>query len=95
VFDFELSAEEMGSMDALDKGPRVGPDPNTHPSESHALSETTCGRVRPPREPAGLQPRLRQLSLMSGASGSSKPNGRRRLSSTRSAESSISTPASS
>jgi 2,5-diketo-D-gluconate reductase A len=30
VFDFELSAEEMTAVDALDKGTRVGPDPDTY-----------------------------------------------------------------
>jgi 2,5-diketo-D-gluconate reductase A len=30
VFDFELSAEEMASIDALDRGTRVGPDPDTY-----------------------------------------------------------------
>jgi 2,5-diketo-D-gluconate reductase A len=32
VFDFELTAEEMASIDALDRGPsgRVGPDPDTY-----------------------------------------------------------------
>ncbi len=29
VFDFELSATEMGALDALDAGTRIGPDPNT------------------------------------------------------------------
>ena len=30
VFDFELSAEEIASIDGLDKGTRVGPDPDTY-----------------------------------------------------------------
>jgi diketogulonate reductase-like aldo/keto reductase len=29
VFDFELSAEEMASIDALDTGHRGGPEPDT------------------------------------------------------------------
>jgi 2,5-diketo-D-gluconate reductase A len=29
VFDFELSDEQMQSIDALDAGTRIGPDPNT------------------------------------------------------------------
>jgi diketogulonate reductase-like aldo/keto reductase len=29
VFDFELSAGEIASIDALDKGERIGPDPDT------------------------------------------------------------------
>ena len=28
IFDFELSAEDMQTLDGLDKGQRVGPDPN-------------------------------------------------------------------
>jgi len=28
IFDFELSAEEMKRLDALDAGRRVGPDPH-------------------------------------------------------------------
>ena len=28
IFDFELSAEDMQTLDALDQGKRVGPDPN-------------------------------------------------------------------
>jgi 2,5-diketo-D-gluconate reductase A len=30
VFDFELSAEEIAAIDGLDKGIRVGPDPDTY-----------------------------------------------------------------
>jgi 2,5-diketo-D-gluconate reductase A len=30
VFDFELSVEEMSAIDGLDKGTRVGPDPDTY-----------------------------------------------------------------
>jgi len=32
IFDFELSADEMASIDALDKGEagRVGPNPDTY-----------------------------------------------------------------
>ncbi|MFT3862903.1 MAG: aldo/keto reductase [Solirubrobacterales bacterium] len=30
VFDFELSAKEMDSIDGLDRGTRVGPDPDTY-----------------------------------------------------------------
>jgi diketogulonate reductase-like aldo/keto reductase len=30
IFDFELSAEEIATIDALDKGLRVGPDPDTY-----------------------------------------------------------------
>ncbi|HXD55696.1 MAG TPA: aldo/keto reductase [Solirubrobacteraceae bacterium] len=29
VFDFELSADEMRAIDALDRGKRIGPDPST------------------------------------------------------------------
>jgi 2,5-diketo-D-gluconate reductase A len=28
VFDFELSDDEMGAMEALDRGERIGPDPD-------------------------------------------------------------------
>jgi 2,5-diketo-D-gluconate reductase A len=28
VFDFDLSAEEMARIDALDRGERTGPHPN-------------------------------------------------------------------
>jgi 2,5-diketo-D-gluconate reductase A len=30
IFDFELAAEEMTAIDGLDKGTRVGPDPDTY-----------------------------------------------------------------
>lgn len=30
IFDFELAAAEMAAIDALDKGTRVGPDPDTY-----------------------------------------------------------------
>jgi diketogulonate reductase-like aldo/keto reductase len=29
VFDFELSAPEMDAIEALDRGERTGPDPDT------------------------------------------------------------------
>jgi diketogulonate reductase-like aldo/keto reductase len=29
LFDFELSAEEMASIERLDAGERIGPDPST------------------------------------------------------------------
>jgi diketogulonate reductase-like aldo/keto reductase len=32
LYDFELSAEEMATIDALDTGVRIGPDPETYTS---------------------------------------------------------------
>ena len=29
VFDFELSDDEMDAIEALDRGERIGPDPDT------------------------------------------------------------------
>jgi len=37
VFDFELSAEELGSIDALDSGVRSGPDPDVARPERFAM----------------------------------------------------------
>jgi diketogulonate reductase-like aldo/keto reductase len=33
IFDFELSEEDMDSLDALDEGRRLGPDPDTFPQQ--------------------------------------------------------------
>ena len=37
VFDFELSAEELASIDALDTGVRNGPDPDEAREERFAM----------------------------------------------------------
>ena len=37
VFDFELSAEELASIDALDAGVRNGPDPDEAREERFAM----------------------------------------------------------
>ncbi len=29
IFDFELSADDMSAIETLDRGERVGPDPDT------------------------------------------------------------------
>ena len=38
LFDFELSAEDMASIDALDKGARTGPDPETTTAATFGIS---------------------------------------------------------
>ena len=30
IFDFHLTADEMEQIDALDRGERIGPDPDAH-----------------------------------------------------------------
>ena len=38
IFDFELSAEDTSAIDALDKGVRTGPDPETTTAKSFNLN---------------------------------------------------------
>ena len=45
VFDFELAAEELAAIDALDTGRRGGPDPATHPGASAGRSPRTERRA--------------------------------------------------
>ena len=37
IFDFELSAEELAAIDALDTGVRSGPDPDSITMENYGM----------------------------------------------------------